>query len=146
MYNKDMNEGDIPFRDFHNGCFVCGVNNPYGLKVDFRLENGELTGIFVPQEKHQGLPRVIHGGIISSLLDGAMAKLLFLKGTVALTVRLRTTFRRTVNPGEALKIKATLLGQRHKLFLVKATLFSPDGSVAAEATGTFLKRTEEKSI
>lgn len=141
-----MEERGVRFRDLHNGCFVCGGNNSYGLKADFRLENGELTGTFIPQEEHQLLPEVIHGGVISSLLDGAMAKLLFLKGTVALTVRLRVDFRKIVNVGETLKIRAALLKQRHKLFIVKAKLFSPDGTVAAEATGTFLKRTEEKAI
>ena len=141
-----MEERETPFRDLHNGCFVCGGDNPYGLKADFRLENGELIGNFVPQEEHQILPQIIHGGVISSILDGAMAKLLFLKGTVALTVRLRVAFRKTVDAGEPLKIRAALVKQRHELFIVKARLFSPDGTVAAEAAGTFLKRTEEKAM
>lgn len=138
---KDINE-EVSFKNLHNQCFVCGGNNPYGLKADFRLEGGEITGTFIPKEKHQVMPRIVHGGVISSILDGAMAKLLFLKGTVALTVRLRVTFRKIVNAGDTLKVRASLIRQKHGLFFMKARLLSPDGSVAAEAAATFLKRTE----
>ena len=133
------------FRDLHKECFVCGENNPCGLRVDFRLEDGGLTGIFTPRQRHQVLPEIVHGGIISSLLDGAMAKLLLLRGTVALTARLRVSFKRVVNTGDRLKIRATLVKQRHRLFIMKATLLSPDGTLLAEATGTFLGQTGENT-
>jgi acyl-coenzyme A thioesterase PaaI-like protein len=51
-------------------CFLCGINNPIGLKLKF-CTDGEDRCIarFRPGQEHQGYPGQLHGGIISALLD-----------------------------------------------------------------------------
>jgi acyl-coenzyme A thioesterase PaaI-like protein len=52
-------------------CFVCGIENPIGLKLKFYThDEGRYIARFRPKPEHQGYPGQLHGGVISSLLDG----------------------------------------------------------------------------
>ena len=51
-------------------CFVCGIENPIGLKLSFYTDDeGRCITRFQPRPEHQGYPGQLHGGIISTLLD-----------------------------------------------------------------------------
>jgi acyl-coenzyme A thioesterase PaaI-like protein len=51
-------------------CFVCGIDNPIGLKLKFYTDDeGRCIARFRPGPEHQGYPGYLHGGIISALLD-----------------------------------------------------------------------------
>ena len=54
-------------------CFVCGPKNPVGLKVSFNWDGKVARAEFTPNRSHQGWSGVVHGGIISCLLDEAMS-------------------------------------------------------------------------
>ena len=58
----------------NDNCFVCGMKNPYGFQVKPEIKNG---GEFVyigctPPEHLQGWANILHGGILSTLLDEAI--------------------------------------------------------------------------
>ena len=56
-------------------CFVCGVNNAFGLQSRFfELENKDLLAIFTPAEEHQGYPGRLHGGIAAAILDETIGR------------------------------------------------------------------------
>jgi acyl-coenzyme A thioesterase PaaI-like protein len=51
-------------------CFLCGINNPIGLKLKFYTDGEDrCIACFRPQPEHQGFPGQLHGGITSTLLD-----------------------------------------------------------------------------
>jgi acyl-coenzyme A thioesterase PaaI-like protein len=51
-------------------CFVCGIENPIGLKLSFYTDDeGRCIARFRPKPEHQGFPGQLHGGLISTLLD-----------------------------------------------------------------------------
>ena len=51
-------------------CFLCGINNPIGLKLKFYTDgDDQCIAHFRPRPEHQGYPGQLHGGIISALLD-----------------------------------------------------------------------------
>ena len=51
-------------------CFLCGVNNPIGLKLKFYTDGEDrCIARFRPRPEHQGYPGYLHGGINSALLD-----------------------------------------------------------------------------
>ena len=57
------------------GCFVCGVNNPFGLHTDFyELEDGTLAAKVTPSEHHQSYPGRLHGGVSAALLDETIGR------------------------------------------------------------------------
>jgi acyl-coenzyme A thioesterase PaaI-like protein len=54
----------------HPNCVVCGSSNEFGLQVEFEtLEDGSVQATFGCDEKYEGYGGVLHGGVISSLLD-----------------------------------------------------------------------------
>jgi acyl-coenzyme A thioesterase PaaI-like protein len=54
-------------------CFVCGIENPIGLKLKFYTDDeGRCIARFQPKPEHQGSPGHLHGGLISTLLYIAM--------------------------------------------------------------------------
>ena len=70
-----------------NNCFVCGPENPIGLKIDFYIDQDDICRAeFTPGESH-GVSDTTHGGIIFSLLDDVMANWLFLKDKPAQTAK-----------------------------------------------------------
>jgi acyl-coenzyme A thioesterase PaaI-like protein len=51
-------------------CFVCGIDNPIGLKLRFYTDDeGRCIARFRPKPEHQGFPGQLHGGLICTLLD-----------------------------------------------------------------------------
>jgi acyl-coenzyme A thioesterase PaaI-like protein len=51
-------------------CFVCGIDNPIGLKLAFYTQDdGSVMAHFSPRPEHQGYPGYLHGGIATTLLD-----------------------------------------------------------------------------
>jgi hypothetical protein len=61
----------IPKPRGHN-CFACGTDNPIGLNLQFyRLADDVCTEITLDKQ-YEGWEGVIHGGIVSTLLDEVM--------------------------------------------------------------------------
>jgi len=63
----------------NQNCFVCGENNPNGLRLNFKIDKVKQTlkTTFIASPTFQGWDGIVHGGIISTLLDEAMAKLIY---------------------------------------------------------------------
>ncbi len=51
------------------GCFVCGRDNQRGIRLPLWQEEGEIRGEFFPEKELCGFFGVIHGGIITAVLD-----------------------------------------------------------------------------
>lgn len=51
------------------GCFVCGRKNEAGLNVKFRLTDEGVETEYRAEQKHNSYAGILHGGIISALLD-----------------------------------------------------------------------------
>ena len=58
----------------YSHCFVCGDKNDIGLKLDFYEKDGKARAEFTPEKKFEGYKDILHGGILSSLLDEVMIK------------------------------------------------------------------------
>ncbi len=121
-------------------CYVCGKNNPEGLAVDFVIDHGQksITGRFTPQRRHQGYEGIIHGGILSALLDEAMVKLAFSLGIPAVTAEITVKFKSPAAPGEELRVSGRLIEESRRL--IRATARIECGPVViAEAAGKLLR-------
>jgi acyl-coenzyme A thioesterase PaaI-like protein len=125
----------------HPHCVVCWDRHPFGLQVDFRA-TGQHTveGTFGCGKFFEGYESVIHGGIVSSLLDGAMASCILAKGLEAYTVELRTRFRGPVTTGIPATIRGEWLQGDGPIHLLHATL-EQGGKVRASARAKFYEGT-----
>lgn len=93
---------------FHEHCFACGENVKNGLKLKFRLLGDDtLYGKLKIHKSYQGYDNVLHGGIISTILDCSMINLFYMKDGLELkTVKLKILFRRPIPVGETIIVKA----------------------------------------
>ena len=122
-----------------NECFVCGPDNPIGLHLVFRLEDGACVSEFTPGPNHVGYPGVVHGGMIYSALDDVMANWLYLRGARAYTARCEIRYRAPTAPGERLLLSGRPKARRRKVVEMEGTATrASDGKVVATATGTFV--------
>lgn len=120
-------------------CFGCGPENPIGLHLVFSWEGERLVARFTPGDYHQSFKGVIHGGILSSMVDEAMGKYLWLKGLKAVTAEIHVRFRKPATAGEMLTVVSEKVKEKGRLFEMRATVTLPGGETAVEATGKFVK-------
>ncbi|QDR81881.1 PaaI family thioesterase [Sporomusa termitida] len=113
-------------------CFGCGPHNPIGMKLSFRAEENRYLTTFVPGPEHQGYDGIMHGGLISTLLDEVMARYLHAQGLNAVTARLEVRFRQPTPIGQELTISGWITGQRGKMYELAGNITLPDGTVTAE--------------
>lgn len=117
-------------------CFGCGKKNPIGLKLEFIEDEDGYTTKFTARPEHQGYDDIMHGGLVSTILDEVMAGYINMKGFNAVTARLEVRFRQPTPIGQQLTAKARIVSQRGKLYEIKSELSLPDGTVTAEGKAT----------
>jgi len=117
-------------------CFVCGQENPIGLKLRFRREGAMVTAEFTPGEYHQGWPGIVHGGIIEALLDEAMCYAPFFHGMYCVTAKMEVRIRQPVLVGQRLLISSTMVRKTRKLVEAEADIVLEDGTPVAEGKAT----------
>src|SRR3712207_1107554 len=96
-------------------CFGCGDDNPIGLHLQFAADGGSVRASFVPGPHHQGFGGIVHGGIISTVLDEAMAWATARAGYWAMTGDMRVRFRRPLTVGESTVVSARVSNTRGRL-------------------------------
>jgi acyl-coenzyme A thioesterase PaaI-like protein len=121
------------------GCFACGQTNPIGLRLRFERDGEGIRAEFTPGPHYQGYDGVLHGGIVATALDDAMANLFHMLGRETVTARLEVRYRRAAPIGRPLIVTARTTGERGRFFTAEATLALPDGTPLAEARGTLLR-------
>ena len=121
-------------------CFVCGKKNERGLKLGFSLDKEKKTmeTVFIPGEWQQGYAEIIHGGIITTLLDEVMTKLAFELGINAVTAEISVRFKEPVGLNDKLLVKGQIVKETPRLIYAKAEAKFEDGSLAAEANSKLI--------
>jgi acyl-coenzyme A thioesterase PaaI-like protein len=112
MTSKEQNPSRAPLPTplADNYCFVCGKNNPRGFKIEVRYSEAELaaeTELAIPRE-YQGWADVIHGGILSTLLDELMAHAVWHFAGPGLTLSLEVRFHAPLKPDEPILVRGVL--------------------------------------
>lgn len=123
---------------YHQSCTVCSLSHEHGLQAEFSVcDDGAVETTNVYGEESEGYEGILHGGVIASLLDGAMTNCLFSYGKVGVTGSLNTRYLHSVMSGAPLSIRAHLVKSRHPLYVLTAVLHQ-QGLLMAEAEGRFM--------
>lgn len=124
----------------HPHCIVCGRGRECGLDLRFALrDDGGVKATFQCEARFQGYEGILHGGVTSSLLDGAMTNCLFARGIVAVTAEMTVRFRHPIALDTPLTVSAHVTRSQMPLHIVEARIVQ-DGQVKARATGKFMER------
>ena len=123
----DVNQSEFPM------CFACGKDNPVGLKLKIVKDGDEARGEFTISELYQGWRGYVHGGIIFTILDEAMAYAFFpeIRGV---TARTEVRIRQPVPIGVPLVVMGRVVKKTRKLLTTAAEITLEDGTVLAEST------------
>ena len=113
--------------DFQHWCFACGQLNNGGMHLDFDVSRDRAEARYTALQRHQGYDGVLHGGVVTALLDEAMGWAIFHQGIWGVTARINVSFRLPVPVGEEIRV----IGEVTREML-------------AEADAIFLRMPEER--
>jgi acyl-coenzyme A thioesterase PaaI-like protein len=127
-------------------CFGCGRQNPIGLKMTFFEDGEQVWSPWTPLREHQGYEGIVHGGLITTVLDEVMGWAIYVRKLWAVTGTINVRFRKPVRVGDDLVARAwveTITGRKVD---VRATL-SRNGSneVLAEGSAIFIRVSEDQA-
>jgi len=121
-------------------CFACSPSNSRGLHLDFHLdESGKMAAQWIPEAELEGFRGIAHGGIVSTVLDEAMAKAVAATGIDALTAEMRVRFRQEVSTAVPVLVRGWIESRKRRIFRTEASVTGPDGNELAHAWATFLE-------
>ena len=124
----------------HTRCIMCGDFNQLSLGLKFSpSETGDVSASFQGNSQLQGYDGILHGGVISALLDCAMTHCLFHRDIEAVTGELLVRFAVPVPYDAKVTLRAWLVNSTAPLYLLKAEL-ALDGTVMANADAKFMQR------
>ncbi|MES1206348.1 MAG: PaaI family thioesterase [Pseudomonadota bacterium] len=127
----------IPRRADFSNCYVCGPDNPRGLRMTFEREGDLVVSTYTPALDLGGYGTILHGGVTSTLLDEAMAWAVYgLLDRLSLTTEMRVRFLRQLRCGDRLTITGTVTGTDRKGAATRAEIRDSAGVLSADATGT----------
>ena len=122
------------------GCFGCSAQNERGLGLVFERGDGLVEARTTLGDEFAGYDGLVHGGIVSTLLDEAMGwAILELVGRFAVTRSLVVDFRRPVFIDKPLRVHARVAGEEGDGALrVEAGIEDARGRLLASATGIWV--------
>ncbi|CAN5487145.1 hypothetical protein BH23CHL2_BH23CHL2_00380 [soil metagenome] len=125
-------------REHH--CFGCGTLNQIGLQLEFREMPDGVWAESCPDRRYEGYLGMIHGGVLTAMLDEAMSWAISASGEFTVTTRLNTTFRRPARVQATLLIEGRVVSRGRRLIETAAAIYDVDsGKLVAEAEGRFMR-------
>lgn len=119
-------------------CFACGKDNPFGLHMIFHEEGEDYVSRWTPQPHHQGWSKILHGGLVSTLLDETMTWRLVSRGKSVVTAEMTVRLKKPTPLDQELTVRARITSERRRFYETEAELLLPDGTVTATATAKFI--------
>jgi uncharacterized protein (TIGR00369 family) len=122
-------------------CFVCGEKNPVGLKLRIRMnpERGESAAEVTFRDDFQGWDKVVHGGLLATVLDEALVYAAGAKGITCVTGEITVRYVRPVSTGVPYELKGRFLRDKGRVVLAESELRDGQGAVVARASGKLVK-------
>lgn len=139
-----MSSKIVSSQNVSKNCLVCGIENEFGLKTRFyETADNELIALFKPLPEHQSYPNVTHGGISAAILDEVIGRAIMMttdRETFGVTIELKVRYKKPVPLGVELKAIGRICRDQGRIFEGTGELYLPNGEVAIEAEGKYMKR------
>ena len=123
-----------------NYCYGCGADNKEGMRLKFVYdkERHSMMARFRLRSRYLGPPGHAHGGVIATVLDEAMGKVMKIHNVIALTSRMEVQFLRPVPLGEPLIAEGKPKSHRGRRYWTVAEIRNQKGEVLARSKGLFM--------
>lgn len=134
----------LPISD---SCFVCGMNNPAGLGMEFFIMDGMVASRWRPAEKYYGYRGFVHGGVLAAAFDEAMAwASARVLGRMCVTGELTIRYLQRTTGDREYIIKARVIDPGKRRVVAYGVLVDEDGAEYADARGKFVPLTAEETL
>lgn len=125
-------------------CFLCGRENEIGLKITWYndIDAGQVRAVVEVPKQFCSYPGVVHGGIVSALLDETSGRAIMMNGgtdNLFVTARLEVTYRHPTPAEKPLTIVGWVDRAGKNRARVKGEIRLDDGTVTAECQATILR-------
>ncbi|ACV64623.1 thioesterase superfamily protein [Desulfofarcimen acetoxidans DSM 771] len=120
-------------------CFGCSPQNPIGLKLKFIHDGDICRSYFTGSREHEGWPGIMHGGLLTTLLDEVMAQWLYERDIMAMTVEINVKFSKPVPIGQQFAVEGKQESKKGRLIVLEGQVLLSDGTVATKATAKFIQ-------
>lgn len=133
-------EIELPWLGFPRfRCFGCSPDNPIGLAVRLhRTATGAVAARTTFPAEYASYPGVVHGGIVTVLVDEVMGDLIALElGVLAFSVTVRTAMLLPLRIGVPYLTTARIAGTTPGRIRAEADVAGPEGEVHMMATATY---------
>jgi len=126
-------------------CFACGTLNTHGLHLDLHLATSRSWVELALDDRFEGWEGIVHGGIVSTILDEVMAWALVSEDHWGLTARLNVEFKAPVVIGHRIRAEGWITRHRRRVVDTAAQVVDAEhGSVLATATGVYVAAAEAR--
>lgn len=121
-------------------CFGCGVDNAEGLRMRFVDEGAVSRCEFQVPERYQSWRGIVHGGMVSLMLDEAVGWAAWHAGHPGVTGKLEVRLRLPLEVGERILVEGRVDRIRRTLVYASATIDRiRDGARVADASATLME-------
>ncbi len=129
-------------------CFGCGPANPHSLGLVFEAVGETVESTFTLGEQFSGAPAFVHGGVVMTVLDEAMAwSTIGIRRRFALTKDFTAQFAVPVMVKGEYVVRAFPgpLVEGNRELAVHGEILDNNGTVCATAQGTYWVMTAEET-
>ncbi len=129
-------EGTLPWT---KSCFVCGEENPRGLRLRSRIEGNKVVLKYRTMQEDLGYKSIVHGGIAMALLDEVMTWAAILAARrLCVAAEVTTRLKQPLAVGTLLRVEGYITKQSPKLLLTEGKVLGLDGLLYHSAIGKYV--------
>jgi uncharacterized protein (TIGR00369 family) len=122
-------------------CFGCGPDNEFGLKLKLEFDDDTKTafGEYAAHELLEGLPNIIHSGIVSTILDETMITVNKYLEVMAITSEITVRYLQPAFINENLYIRGWFVKKSKRVIENRAEIENEMGKIVARAKGKYIE-------
>jgi len=129
-------EGTLPWT---KSCVVCGEHNPRGFQLHARLREGRVTLHYRVRDTDVGYRDYMHGGMLGTLLDEAMAWAAIVAARrLCVTAELSLRLHKPVKVGQQIQICGWPESHGPRRVRTAGVVLHADGTEAATAQARYV--------
>jgi uncharacterized protein (TIGR00369 family) len=138
MSDDPLSQGVVLRVDPH-ACFACGDTNPIGLQLALHVATDSCWTELEVAERFQGWEGMVHGGVVSTILDEVLSWSCIGEDLWAVTARLSVEYKKPVMIGRRIRAEGRIVERRRRLITTAGRIVDLEsGDVLATAEGVHI--------
>lgn len=118
-------------------CFFCGPATG-GLALELRYGDGKVACEFTAHDRFQGYDGMLHGGIVTGILDEVMWWALFMETRkICATWKIEAEFKRPIMCGKTYRASGHFLRSTHNTYYLSGVIEDKSGKLCAKGNASF---------